>query len=152
MEDQRLCKACQAIFAKTEYQIYTHTLGGFQESATNGCHFRAMRWDGLSPEQRSKLLKYEHRIEVQYYNESRTGNVPMLRFRYALEREGENVSLQCPNTHATQLGPNGTSRMHGDLFVGSSTLTPFPRSWQTDRLSSPTGQIHVNNGYGAVIL
>lgn len=85
MENERLCEACQAIFVITESQIYTHTLGGFQESATNGCHFCAMRWAGLSPDQRSELLTYEHRIDVECYSKRWTGNVPRLKFSYRLD-------------------------------------------------------------------
>ena len=94
MENQNLCEACQAIFAnadENQSQNYRHTLGGFEESATNGCHFCAMRWDRLSLEQRSTLVQHEHRIEVQYIKKRRTLNEPMLRFYYALEREGEEV-------------------------------------------------------------
>ena len=84
MDNQSLCEACQTIFVKNEdIQIYRHTLGGFQESATNGCYFCAMRWHRLSVEQRSELLECEHRIEVQLHDQRRTLRAQMLTVRYA---------------------------------------------------------------------
>lgn len=90
MENEDLCQACQALFVEAkDYQMYRHTLGGFPESATNGCRFCAIRWDRLSREQRNEIVKHEHRIEVQHLNKSRTLAGPMLRFRYELGPENE---------------------------------------------------------------
>lgn len=79
MENEDLCQACQALFVEVkDRQMYRHTLGGFSESATNGCRFCAIRWDRLSREQRNEIVKHEHRIEVRHWKTRQ----PMLRFRY----------------------------------------------------------------------
>ena len=90
MENQNLCGACQIVLVKFEkIQMYRHTLGGFQDSATNGCYFCAMRWHRLSLKQRSELLQYEHQIMIQCHGKVSTFSQPMLSVRYALEVEGE---------------------------------------------------------------
>ena len=90
MGNESLCEACQVVFAVVNYDpyqvlVYKYTRGGFQESATNGCQFCAMRWVRLSPEERSELLKYEHRVTFTYHGKSRTLSEPMLQFSFSLE-------------------------------------------------------------------